>query len=131
MLLMLAVAPVFGQVPVETKSMALALLFKLDRFNGTVWQSVMDTEGTTGWEELPVEVRSPKNDATPHYQIFMSSHVARHSFLLDTATGKTWVYVAQTEGPALWVPVPQFDTTPQVTFWRDLDAPAAKRKTAK
>lgn len=66
--------------------------FRLDRYSGRVWQLVRTNDNNNAWEEIPV-LGLPKTPATarPHFQIFTSGLAARHTFLIDNDTGKTWV----------------------------------------
>lgn len=68
--------------------------FRVDRFTGRVWQLVKTQADDNMWEEMPVEAL-PKSStsAKPRFQLFSSGLAARHTFLLDTETGKTWVVV--------------------------------------
>lgn len=68
--------------------------FRLDRYSGRIWQLVKTSDDDSTWEETPV-MGLPKGQATarPHFQIFTSGLAARHTFLIDNDTGKTWVVV--------------------------------------
>lgn len=69
--------------------------FKLDRFAGRVWQLVRTKDDENAWEEMPVAASIPLADSTrPRFQIFSSGLAARHTFLLDSLNGKTWVLSA-------------------------------------
>jgi hypothetical protein len=65
--------------------------FRLDRYSGRVWQLVKTTEDDNGWEETFV-FGLPKIQSTKHprFQLFTSGIAARHTFLLDSESGKTW-----------------------------------------
>lgn len=68
--------------------------FRLDRFNGRVAQLVRTKDGDNEWEEMQVIGLSRVQAQTrPHFQIFTSGLAVRHTFLIDTDTGKTWVVV--------------------------------------
>jgi hypothetical protein len=68
--------------------------FRLDRFTGRVWQLVKTTNDDNTWEEMPV-IGVPKLQSATRarFQLFTSGLAARHTFLLDSDTGKTWVVV--------------------------------------
>lgn len=69
--------------------------FRLDRFTGRVWQLVTTKEDDTAWEEMVVAGLPPgAGAARPRFQIFSSGLAARHTFLLDGDTGKTWLPVS-------------------------------------
>lgn len=72
--------------------------FRLDRFTGQVWQLVRTHTGGNVWEIRRV-VGPPKTptDAHPHFQIFLSGLAAKHSFLIDTDSGRTWTLTTLTD----------------------------------
>jgi hypothetical protein len=66
--------------------------FQLDRFCGLVSQFVRTTNGGVTWEAMPVEKRPEcVMDGKIHYQLFSSSLAARHTFLMNTDTGTSWL----------------------------------------
>jgi len=68
--------------------------FRLDRYTGRVWQLVRTKEDDNTWEEMQVyELVKPQSATRPRFQLFTSGLAARHTFLLDTDTGRTWVVV--------------------------------------
>jgi hypothetical protein len=71
--------------------------FRLDRFCGAVSQLVSTNDGGTAWERMPIE-KPPScvGVSKPHFQLFSSSLAARHTFLMDTTTGRTWLLVTRT-----------------------------------
>lgn len=68
--------------------------FRLDKYAGRVWQLVKTKEDDTAWEEMPlyspITVSAPNR---PRFQLFTSGLAARHTFLIDTESGKTWILV--------------------------------------
>ena len=68
--------------------------FRLDRYSGQVWQLVKTKDDNNTWEEMSV-VDRPKLPTTPkpRFQLFTSGLAARHTFLIDADTGKTWLIV--------------------------------------
>jgi hypothetical protein len=71
--------------------------FRLDRVCGFVSQLVQTRAGGTAWEAMPIE-KLPEcvDDSARHYQLFSSSLAARHTFLMNTDTGASWVLVTHT-----------------------------------
>lgn len=68
--------------------------FRLDRFTGRVWQLVKTKDDGNTWEEMLVLGLPKLQSATrARFQLFTSGLAARHTFLLDSDTGKTWVVV--------------------------------------
>jgi hypothetical protein len=66
--------------------------FRFDRVCGFVSQLVKTPDGGAAWEAMLIEKR-PKcvEDSVSHYQLFASSLAARHTFLMNTDTGTSWV----------------------------------------
>ena len=71
--------------------------FRLDRFTGQVAQLVRTTGDKNTWEQMMVDglpaITAPSR---PRFQIFTSGLAARHTFLIDTDTGRTWQVVTGT-----------------------------------
>ena len=66
--------------------------FRLDRFCGFVSQYVKTTSGDVTWEPMFIEKRPTcVMDGKIHYQLFSSSLAARHTFLMNTDTGTSWL----------------------------------------
>lgn len=76
-------------------TLAARWTFRLDRFTGRVWQLVRTADDDNTWEEMHVferpQVQTPNR---PRFQLFASGLAARHTFLLDSDTGRTWLVVA-------------------------------------
>lgn len=108
--------PANARFEIVQSTLAARLSFRLDRYTGQVWQLVKTKDDDTAWEETPVRgiVRGEKS-TRPRYQIFTSGFAARHTFLLDTDTGRTWVIVVSKRKSAdgteyeqnVWVPFPE------------------------
>lgn len=75
-------------------TLAVRHTYRLDRFSGRVWQLVRTKADDNAWEEMPV-IDSPKIAAPSRarFQLFTSGFSVRHTFLLDTDSGKSWVVV--------------------------------------
>jgi hypothetical protein len=70
--------------------------FRLDRVCGFVSQLVKTRDGGAAWEAMPIEsLPNCVDDSARHYQLFSSSLAARHTFLMNTDTGASWVVVTQ------------------------------------
>ena len=66
----------------------------MDRFTGRVWQLVKTADDDNTWEEMQVYERpGTQNPTRARFQLFTSGLAARHTFLIDADTGKTWVVV--------------------------------------
>ena len=77
--------------------------FRLDRFCGAVSQLVSTSDGGDAWQPMIVRgLPSCVNDGRSHYQVFTSGLAAKHTMLMNTATGRTWVLVQADNGEALW-----------------------------
>ncbi|MBF0631963.1 MAG: hypothetical protein HQL89_13360 [Magnetococcales bacterium] len=88
--------PLEARFEILQSQLAARWTFRLDRYSGRIWQLVITSDGDSTWEEMPV-MGLPKGQATalPHFQIFTSGLAARHTFLIDNDTGKTWVLISR------------------------------------
>lgn len=104
-------SPVGSRFEIVQSPLLARLTFKLDRFNGRVWQLVVDSSNGTSWQSMAV-LPPPSVAATastPRFQLFLSGMVARDSLLLDTMTGAVWRVTENTEGKHhyfIWAPIP-------------------------
>lgn len=71
--------------------------FRLDKYTGRVWNIVTTKDERNAWEEMQI-LGAIKLSPPFHsrFQLFTSGIAARHTFLLDTDTGKSWVVVTST-----------------------------------
>lgn len=84
--------PTDARYEIVQSALAARWTFRLDRFSGNVDQLVTTPEHTAAWQKMPVARGSPvANPDRPRFVIFTSGLAARHTFLLDTKTGQTWV----------------------------------------
>ena len=68
--------------------------FRLDRYSGRVWQLVRTKQDENAWEEMPVlNLAKGQPSARPRFQLFTSGLAAKHTFLFDSESGKTWLVV--------------------------------------
>lgn len=87
-------APPNARFEIIQSELAAKWTFRLDRFTGRVAQLVRTKDDDNVWEEMQViGLPQVRTQTRPHFQIFTSGLAARHTFLIDTDTGKTWVVV--------------------------------------
>lgn len=80
-----------GRFEIIQSELAVRWTFKLDRFNGRIWQLVLNKDDNNTWGEMLVlGIPKPSSPPHPHFQIFTSSLAVRFTLLIDTDTGKTW-----------------------------------------
>lgn len=72
-------------------TLAAKWTFRVDKTCGIIGQLVSTKNDGTAWQPMVV-IGLPKcpNDGKIRYQLFSSGLAARHTFLLNTETGKTW-----------------------------------------
>ncbi len=70
--------------------------FRLDRFSGRVAQLVKMADDSITWVNMEI-IGLPiiPSVAKPRFQIFTSGIAVRHTFLMNTENGKTWIVVAE------------------------------------
>jgi hypothetical protein len=72
--------------------------FRLDRFTGHVAQLSVDAADNTQvwWWDTPVHgLAEVQNPTRARFPLFTSGIAAKHTFLIDTDTGKTWLMVTE------------------------------------
>ena len=83
--------PSYGRFQVVQSQLAAKWTFRLDRYTGRVWQLVKTEDDHAAWQVTPVFALPEFSKPTkPRFTIFTSGLAARHTFLMDTFTGKTW-----------------------------------------
>lgn len=102
--------PPNGRYEIVQSPVLQKLTFILDRYEGMVWQIVVDAEGQESWELMqvlspPVFAASANRPKEPRFQIFVSGRMARSTFLLDCSTGRVWQDVVDKDGVSLWQPM--------------------------
>jgi hypothetical protein len=87
--------PTNARFEVLQSSLAAKWTFRLDRYTGRIWQLVKTKDDDPKWEEMPVLERPASQAAgKPRFQLFTSGLAARHTFLIDTESGKSWIVVS-------------------------------------
>lgn len=89
--------PPDARYEIVQSQLAAKWTFRLDRHTGRIHQLVKTQDSGTAWEamlvlEMPELPRTDK----PRFVIFTSGLAARHTFLMDAETGKTWVLTTTT-----------------------------------
>jgi hypothetical protein len=91
-------------------TLAARFTFKVDKVCGNIFQLVLNKNDDPVWEQMSV-IKLPgcNNDGRVKYQLFLSGIAARHTFLMNTDTGKTWQvrsFTNQSGGEAAsWFPL--------------------------
>jgi hypothetical protein len=84
-------SPPNARFQIVQSELAAKWTFRLDRFTGQVDQLVLTKQGDNAWESMPVQdLPAVLPSAKARFQLFTSGIAAKHTFLLDTETGKTW-----------------------------------------
>lgn len=82
--------PLNSRYEIVSSTLALKHTYRLDRFCGHVSQLVKQENGDFTWQ-LMTTIGLPKCQIDkPRYQIFTSGLAVRHTYLINTDTGKTW-----------------------------------------
>lgn len=80
-----------GRYEVVQSTLAARWTFRLDKVCGNVGQLVSTKNDGITWESmLVVGLPMCKPDGKTRYQLFTSGMAARHTYLLNTDSGKTW-----------------------------------------
>lgn len=84
--------PPDARFDIVQSELAAKWTFRLDTYTGKVFQLVSTTSGGNTWEEMLIQDLPKINDANKQrFILFTSGLAARHTFLMDGKTGKTWV----------------------------------------
>lgn len=84
--------PTDARFEVVQSPLAARWTFRLDRYTGRVDQMVQSFFGDPTWQEMPViGLPDEPNANRARFVLFTSGLAARHTFLMDSTTGKTWL----------------------------------------
>ena len=84
--------PADARYEILQSPLAARWTFRLDRYTGRVYQLVKMQEGGAAWEPMLVEgIPEISRPDRPRFVIFTSGLAARHTFLMDSDTGQTWM----------------------------------------
>jgi len=90
--------PPSARFEIVQSTIAARLTFRLDRYTGRVWELVKTKDDDNAWQETRVYERPQIASPTrARFQLFTSGLAARHTFLFDTDTGRSWVLVTGTQ----------------------------------
>lgn len=83
--------PADARFQIVQSQLAAKWTFRLDRYAGHIHQLVKTQDGGAAWRAMVVEgmPELPRPDK-PRFVIFTSGLAARHTYLMDAETGKTW-----------------------------------------
>lgn len=86
--------PPNARFEIVQSELAARWTFRLDRFTGHVAQLVRTKDDDNAWEEMEVTgLTAQQSETRPRFQIFTSGLAAKHTYLIDGDTGRTWVLV--------------------------------------
>ncbi len=87
-------SPPNARFEIVQSELAARWTFRLDRFTGHVAQLSSTKDGDVIWEEMQVVGLQPvRSSMQAHFQLFTSGIAARHTFLIDSDSGTTWMLV--------------------------------------
>lgn len=98
-------APNDSRFEVIQSELAARWTFRLDKQCGRVAQLVSTELGGVAWQEMMV-LNLPDCDLLGRlrYQIFTSGLAARHTFLIDTQSGRSWILTENSDSEPIWDP---------------------------
>lgn len=90
-------APATSRFEIVQSHLAAKWTFLLDKYSGAVYQLVTTKDDGLAWENIPVKgLPKPTTPSRVRYQLFTSGIAARHTFLINIETSKTW-YIVNTK----------------------------------
>ena len=96
---------VHGRYEIVMSNILAKLTFKLDKYNGDVFQLVETSKGNLTFERLYVSRGSAVDTKYPdqiNYQLVMSGILAKCTFLININTGETWQLVYDNKEKYNW-----------------------------
>lgn len=91
-------APANSRFEIVQSELAARWTFRLDKRCGNVAQLTSTKNESVAWENMLVLGLPPCIPAGKmRFQIFTSGLAARHTFLIDTETGQSWVLVSSND----------------------------------
>ena len=104
--------PLDGRFEIVQSQLAAKWTFRLDRYTGYVDQLVKTQNNKVTWQKMPTEeLPEISNPDRPRFVIFTSGIAARHTFLMDAQTGRTWILTTATSPSS-------GDATVDIVVWR-------------
>jgi hypothetical protein len=102
--------PSSARYEIVQSTQAARWTFKLDRQTGMVYQIVKGANDENTWEKMPVEHLPLAATIGVHYELFLSSNLARLMLLMNLDTGRTWQLQRSTDATTKettfsWVPI--------------------------
>ena len=93
--------PVNARFEIVQSGLLARTTFRLDRYTGRVSQLVQTSTGDATWEQMEIQrlLLAAPTPTRAHFQIFTSGLAARHTYLIDTDSGQTWVLVTGRKKP--------------------------------
>ena len=88
-------APPNARFEIIQSELAAKWTFRLDRYTGRVAQLVRTKDDDNAWEQMEaIGLPSVPTPTRARFQLFTSGLAAKHTFLIDTDIGKSWVMVS-------------------------------------
>ena len=100
-----SLVPVDARYEIVQSPINLRDTFRLDRWSGgTAVLLESPDDGSLVWRQIPMDSPPTATPSKPRFQLSLSGVAAKGTYLIDTATGESWVLVGK-EPPGRWVPI--------------------------
>jgi hypothetical protein len=97
--------PTTAKYEIVQSPRAMKETYLLDRYTGQTW-TLVKTDKRPKWEAITAEVNlddiKPSGFTGPLYQISISGVAAKGTYLINTATGATWILFSDPEQGKFW-----------------------------
>lgn len=80
--------------------------FRLDRWTGATHLLTGSDDTALAWTPIKFLDRAPEADTAPRYRLSLSRVASKGTYLVDTATGRTWVLLGTTADTMAWKAIP-------------------------
>jgi len=102
--------PLSARYELIQNSRAMKETYLLDRYTGKSWQLVRSTKRYV-WQRLTKEAHQkdlvPKDWSGPAYQVSVSGLAAKGTYMINVATGATWILFEDPEEGLFWGAIPE------------------------
>lgn len=83
-------SPLNSRYEIVSSTILARHTYRLDKFCGYIAQLVLISNGDNAWSNMPVQDLPRCQGDKPRYQLFTSGIAAKHTYLINVDTGRTW-----------------------------------------
>lgn len=94
-----------GRWEIVQSEIARRYTYKLDKYNGDVYQLVKKSNGDNTWQKLyrAGDKYDKKEDGKINFQLFLGGFSAQDQFLINIHTGETWGFYEDSDTKEIYL----------------------------